>query len=149
LAFQSASGKNLYVGIPFSQTISSSTSPQLYEYNLNNVGDSAFYAFKETSLSQALPLSAFNFLNRIDFGYFYTIANSASSPTETYLLSYFILSNSKIAASSIPTQAYNFPDTTSFTMTADTYLSTGDKICWGADSEGIVIILSYISFKLI
>lgn len=43
--------------------------------------------------------------------------------------------------STLPTDSYNFPNT--FTPDSSTYTSTGDKLCWGSQSVGIVIIFVY------
>ena len=77
-----------------------------------------------------MAMSILNLFNKRDYGHFYHIANSASAPTETYLLSYFILSNAKISFAGLALQSYDFP-ATSF-VNADTYTSTGDKLCWGS-----------------
>ncbi len=45
----------------------------------------------------------------------------------------------------LPTAPYNFP-VDSF-ATAQTYLATGDRLCWGAVSEGIVHIYNNFSSK--
>lgn len=84
------------------------------------------------------PLSALNFLNKRDFGHFYHIADSTSPTSETYLLGYFVLSNAKINIAGLPQVAYNFPRD-GFVKT-DTYATTGDKLCWGSSSDGLVTI---------
>lgn len=136
LALMSDSGKMLYVGIPISQTTSGITSSDLkYDIDLDKVGDSAFATIKSASDLEniPLPLSSLNLFNRRELGHFFHLANNANNPTITYLLSYFILSNSKINITNLPSEMYNFPDnTTSFNLTDDTYASTGDKICWGS-----------------
>lgn len=131
----SDSGKMLYVGIPISQTISADNSSDLkYDIDLNKIGDSAFTTIKSANnLVTPLALSSLNFLNRREFGHFFHLANNAENPTITYLLSYFILSNSQIVLNDLPSDTYNFPVTNaSFSLTDDTYASTGDKICWGS-----------------
>ncbi len=140
----SGSGKKLYIGIPFSSGISSTYSQKPYELNLVNLYDTAFAEIKSANLSTALPLSSLNYLNRMEMGHFYSIVNSATTPGETYLLAYYILSNSQINSANVPNGGiYDFPNT--FTPSADTYSSSGDKLCWGSVSEGIVII----SFKIV
>lgn len=141
MSFISEYGKKLYIGIPFSQAISNSENPKNYEFNMDNAWDSAVYNFKTSNLLSPFPLSSLNFLNKMDYGHFYTIANSAFLPTETYLLSFYVFSNSKILPTTIPTGSYNFPSSSSFVSNDLIYLTTGDKLCWGSDSEGIVIIL--------
>lgn len=131
----SDSGKMLYVGIPISQTISANTSSDLkYDIDLKQIGDSAFSTIKAANnLVTPLALSSLNFLNRREFGHFFHLANNAKNPTITYLLSYFILSNSQIVLNGLPSESFNFPVTNaSFNLTDDIYASTGDKICWGS-----------------
>jgi len=101
---------------------------------LTKIGDSAFTTIKEANnLVTPLALSSLNFLNRREFGHFFHLANNAENPTITYLLSYFILSNSQININNLPIDTYNFPvSNASFSVTDDTYKSTGDKICWGS-----------------
>lgn len=80
LALLSDSGKMLYIGIPFNQSISANSSTDLkYDIDLTKIGDNAFNTIKTaTNLStQSLPLSSLNFLNRREFGHFYHLANNA------------------------------------------------------------------------
>lgn len=63
---------------------------------------------------------------------FYHVADS--SVTVTYLLSYFILSNMKINPSSFQTIVNPFPPV------GIDYQATGDKLCWGSISQGVVKI---------
>jgi len=136
LALMSDSGKMLYIGVPFSNSISADSSSNLhYDIDMTRIGDSAFSTIKSATsfVSTPLPLSALNYLNRREFGHFFHIANSAQDPTITYLLAYFILANSQIDLTTLPTSTYNFPVTnSSFSLTADTYATTGDKLCWGS-----------------
>lgn len=101
---------------------------------MTKIGDSAFTTIKAANnLVTPLALSSLNFLNRREFGHFFHLANNAENPTITYLLSYFILSKSQININNLPTDTYNFPvSNASFSVTDDTYISTGDKICWGS-----------------
>lgn len=80
LRFRAQSGRILNIGIPFSQSISSTTSPQVYELDLNKVDDGAFANIKSATGINSAPLSSLNFLNKRDFGHFYHIADS-TSPT--------------------------------------------------------------------
>lgn len=110
----------LYVGVPFSSTISADGSSALiYDINMNIIGDSAFNTIKSAAdlSTNPLPLSALNFLNRLEFGHFLHVANNAQDPTITYILSYFILANSGIDFTKLPTDSYNFPNAATFTLT--------------------------------
>jgi len=71
---------------------------------------------------------------------FYQVADS--STTVTYLLSYFILANIQIPITSLPTNAIPFPPS------GIDYGATGDKLCYGSVSEGLVKLFLF-SFKLI
>ena len=143
----SGTGRVLYVGIPFSNSISSTlpSDPKIYELDMNKIGDSAFNSIKSVTEFNAFSLSALNYLNMRDYGHFYSLANSATAPFETYLLSYFILSNVKFDTTKLPAAPYNFPR--DLLANPETYLATGDRLCWGAASEGIVHISHNLSSK--
>jgi len=67
LALKSTSGKMLYVGIPFSNTISADSSTNLhYDIDMTRIGDSAFNTIKSATsfVSTPLSMSALNYLNR-------------------------------------------------------------------------------------
>ena len=112
---------------------------------MSKIGDSAFNSIKTVTEFNSFSLSALNYLNMRDYGHFYSLANSATAPFETYLLSYFILSKVNFDTTILPSAPYNFP--ADGFATAQTYLATGDRLCWGAASEGIVHISHYFSFK--
>lgn len=72
----------------------------------------------------------------MDYGQFYHLADSTT--TNSYLLSYFILSNTQIVLTGL--QAYpTAPSSLTIPSTAFTNYGSGDKLCWGSQSEGIVI----------
>lgn len=102
---------------------------------MNDAGFSIFRPFDVTTITTGGPfsLSSFNYLNRMDYGQFYHLADSTT--TDSYLLSYFILSNTQIVLTNL--QAY--PTTASAltippTATAFTNYGSGDKLCWGSQS---------------
>ena len=99
----SSTGKELHVAIPFRTGISSTSTSLPYELDLTKISDPAFATIQSAtnSLTQSIPLSAFNFLNKRDFGHFYHIADNVDKPTVSYLLGYFILSNINIPVSSL------------------------------------------------
>lgn len=100
-----------------------------YELDMSKVDDSSFSLIKSVTDFTSTPMSAFNFLNKRDYGHFYHLADSAFAPTETSLLSYFVLSNSTISLTNLPSSAYNFLPSS---INSNAYTLTGDKLCWGS-----------------
>jgi hypothetical protein len=125
------------VAVPFSDTLSSNLTLQTYELNLSKNTDPALSTLATTTnqitTSTGIPLSAFNFLNSRDYGNFYHVADS--STTVTYLLSYFILSNINLPLTSLP-------PVSAFPSSPVNYQATGDKLCYGSVSQGVVIFMS-------
>jgi hypothetical protein len=68
----------------------------------------------------------------MDFGHFYHVADDTT--TVTYLLGYFALSNVQIPLTNLPTLVTPFPPST-----VD-YGKTGDLLCYGSASEGLVSV---------
>lgn len=77
-----------------------------------------------------LPLSGFNFLNQLNYGHFYHIADLTYDIT--FLLSYWVYTNVDIDINRLP--KYNGD---SFTTLGANYGQTGDKLCYGSVSQGV------------
>ena len=127
------------VAIPFTPNLSSNLTLQTYELNLAKSTDPALSTLSSTTNeltnSTGIPLSAFNFLNGRDYGKFYHVADPSNGVT--YLLSYFVLANLDIPVTSLSNLSVPFP-----ASTVD-FSRTGDKLCFGSVSEGLVIIYFY------
>lgn len=106
-----------------------STSKAAYELDLSKFSSGALNTFKTTSgatVDAGFSLSPFNYLNTMDFGHFYHITDGPVS--NTYLLSYFILSNSGID----PTTFTTYSTGTQFIPAVFNSFETGDKLCYGS-----------------
>ncbi len=81
-------------------------------------------------------------MNKIDYGHFYQFANSKSNPTITYLVSHFtyVITGLDIATLDV----YDDPDIVAFSSNV---AGTGDKLCYGSFSQGIVKYLFNFSSK--
>ncbi len=83
-------GKQVSIFVPFTTV---STSANTFEYNLQSPQntDPAFNTLKNlgNQASTGLPLSAFNFLNGIQWGNFYSFPDS-KTPTKTNLVSAWV-----------------------------------------------------------
>jgi hypothetical protein len=127
------------VAVPFTPNLSSNLTPQTYELNLAKSTDPALSTLSSTTNeltnSTGIPLSAFNFLNERDYGKFYHVADPSNNVT--YLLSYFVLANIGIPVTSLSNLSVPFP-----ASTVD-YSVTGDKLCFGSVSVGLVIVYFY------
>lgn len=89
----------------------------------------ALNTFKTTgaaTINAGFALSPFNYLNTMDLGHFYHITDGPVS--NTYLLSYFILSNSGID----PTTLNAYSAGTQFVPDVFNSFETGDKLCYGS-----------------
>jgi hypothetical protein len=79
-----------------------SASKSAYELDLSVSNYGALNTFRTATaatINAGFALSPFNYLNTMDLGHFYHISDSSVS--NTYLLSYFILSNSGIDSTSL------------------------------------------------
>lgn len=131
------------LGVPFSNTLVNSTNSSTYELNVDNSYDPSLFYLKrmtnEPNNATGIPLSAFNFLNQMEYSMFYSVVDPTIGTT--YLLSYFVPSNLDVNVSSFP--LLSFP----FVSAGADYASTADKLCWGSTSQGVVHICSNNSFK--
>lgn len=123
--------KTVNIYVPFRQTSTGAT----YEYQLNNAGNSdpAFNSLKNigSTASTGLALSAFNFLNELQWGNFYSFPNSRT-PTTTDLVSSWVYVVSGFNTTTAE------PSSTSGVISPIVY-SIADKLCFGSFTQGIVI----------
>jgi hypothetical protein len=72
-------------------------------------------------------------LNKLDYGHFYQFANSKTNPTETYLVSYFTY-----VIPGLDLTTLDIYSDTGITTFSTTVAGTGDKLCFGSFTQGIV-----------
>lgn len=100
------------------------------------LSDSAFTTIKSLSTQATtgtgLALSAFNFLNLMNYGLFYHVT-SDSIATKTVLLSHWVL----IIPSLNVANQYGTAYTASINIPASTYPITAQKLCYGSSDVGI------------
>lgn len=82
-------------------------------------------------------------MNKIDYGHFYSFSNSKTNPTETYLVSHFTYVIKDLDITKL--DAYTDKDNVG--TFAPLAVGTGDKLCYGSFSQGIVNIIFYFSSK--
>ena len=131
----SSTGKTLTLAVPFDSSNNIGTSDLQQSIRLSTITDNSFATLKnfgtdpDGSLNSGIPLSAFNFLASISYNEFYEVADS--SRTNTLLVSRTLLMLTMV----LPTNSLT---TSGFSFTAD--YSTSDVLCWGAASNGQVIL---------
>lgn len=118
--------KNVNIAVPFSNTITASQ--KMYELNVNVYTTGVLSSFKamNAALGTGQALSPFNYLNNMDFGHFYQVADVTTS--KTYMLSYFILSNTDID----PTTFTAYTSAAPLIPASFANFQTGDKLCYGS-----------------
>jgi hypothetical protein len=101
------------------------------------LSDSAFTTLKSLSnqatSATGLALSAFNFLNLMNYGLFYHVTTD-SIATKTVLLSHWVLIIPSLTVANQFGTAYS----TILTIPTTTYPITAQKLCYGSSDIGIV-----------
>lgn len=114
-------GHTVYVLVPLLATPTNSTSGSIV-YPANDTTGS-FGTFNSVGDGKNVAMTAFGYLNKADYGSFYTVTNSAK--TETVLLSSIII---KIAS---PLATFTPP--TPFLSFTPSYSDSGNKLCYGSN----------------
>lgn len=117
--FQSdGASHTVYVLVPLRSAATTSTSGSIINPAVDSTG--YFGTFNNVADGKSLPMTAFKFLNAADYGWFYTVTNSAK--TETLLLNSMVIRVPSLLAPNNP--AYTFsPD----------YANSGNKLCYGSN----------------
>lgn len=99
--------------------------------------DSSFTALKslttQATSATGLPLSAFNFLNLMNYGLFYHVTSDKKA-TQTVLLSHWVYILPGLEVSKQFNTAYTLA-----VIPADIYKVSAQKLCYGSQNIGIVL----------